>query len=121
MALTSCGATRQVFEWLGLAKCDTAAPLGWRSTIRLRYALTLRGYVPEEVRRKSTGEEQRLFEAIYKAALGNDVSEETDSFLTRQLVGFSLAQNYADAYYVPTPQLRKLFYKAKAQHTPKPR
>jgi hypothetical protein len=54
-------ATGQVFEWLGLAKCDKAASLGWRSTIRLQYALTLRGYVPEEVRRASTREEEAIF------------------------------------------------------------
>jgi hypothetical protein len=112
-------ATVQVLEWLGLAKRDKAAPLGWRSTIRLQYALTLRGYYPEEVRRTSTSEEQRLFEAIYEAALGKDVdvTDDTCNFITRQLVGFSLAQNYVDADYVPTPQLRRLFHKAKAQHT----
>jgi hypothetical protein len=113
--------TVQVFEWLGLAKRDKAAPLGWRATIRLQYALTLRGYFPEEVRRTSTSEEYRLFEAIYEAALGKEVCDETYSFITRQLVGFSLAQSYAEAYYVPTPQLRQLFYKAKAGHTPKAR
>jgi hypothetical protein len=109
--------TMQVFEWLGLAKRDKAAPLGWRATIRLQYALMLRGHYPEEVQRMNTSEEFRLFETIYKAALGRDVDEEDYSFLTRQLVGLSLAQSYQDEYYVPTPQLRRLVYKAKARHS----
>lgn len=109
--------TVQVFEWLGLAKRDKAAPLGWRATIRLQYALMLRGYYPEEVRRMNTSEEFRFFEAIYEAALGRDVDEEAYSFLTRQLVGLSLAQSYTDEYYIPTPQLRRLVYKAKARHS----
>jgi hypothetical protein len=92
-------ATGQVLEWLGLAKCDKAAPLGWRSMVRLQYALVMRGSIPEEVRRTSTREEERLFEAIYQGALGDGVSDETYLFVTKQLVGCGLAQTYVDDYF----------------------
>jgi hypothetical protein len=114
-------ATGRVFEWLGLVKLDTAAPLGWRSTIHLQHAIMLRGWYSEEVRKIPSREENRLIDALYDAALGEDVSEETEEFVKKQLVAFSLAQHNAEYYYIPTPNLKRLFWKAKARHTPKAR
>ena len=110
-------ATGRVLEWLGLAKCDKEAPLGWRSTIRLQYALVQRGYIPREVRRASTRKEEELFEAIYQEALGKRVTDETHQFVTIQLVEFGLARTYADEYYIPDLSLKNLFKEAKAPHS----
>lgn len=76
----------------------------------------LRGWYPDEVRRTPSREEDRHIDALYFATLGEDVSEETEEFVKKQLVGFSLVQHYAESYYIPTPNLKRLFRKAKARH-----
>jgi hypothetical protein len=81
----------------------------------------LRGRYFEEVRRTPSREEDRLIDSLYDAALGEDVSEEAEEFVRKQLVAFSLAQHNAEYYYIPTPNLKRLFWKAKARHTPKAR
>jgi hypothetical protein len=114
---TEIKATAQVLEWLGLAKCDDTAPLGWRSTISLQHAFVYRGYTSEDLLRLPSKEEDRLFEEMYRAALGKQEEDDTTIFVTRQLVGFCLAQNCADDHYIPTDPLKRFFRQAKARRS----
>jgi hypothetical protein len=85
---TEMKASGQVLEWLGLAKCDDAAPSGWRSTIRLQYALVQQGYRSPISLRMCSLEDEKVFEEIFQGALGKRVSERTEVFVSKQLARF---------------------------------
>jgi hypothetical protein len=84
-------ATKRVLEWLGLARADDAAPLGWTPTVRLVYWL-VQGPIEDETT-AYTMKETKFMKGLYCLALGEMPSKKTIVFINKQLTQFGLAES----------------------------
>jgi hypothetical protein len=94
-------ATRQVFEWLGLAVSDDGAPLKWRPTIEFVFVLA---DVPRESAEEIIFEKEdvEFIEGLQRSALGRLPAKLIEQFVNKQLVQLGLAETDGDRYFKPT-------------------
>jgi hypothetical protein len=118
--------TKKVLQWLGLAKHDDDAPLGWRATSQFMYLLVLLPgpydtLDPPDWPERSTLEETLFLAEMQESAIGKSPDEATECFVNRVLAQFNLvAMDGPDNMFIVGEYLKRLVKNArKRQRTRK--